>query len=174
MNISISNLFIPLLITSIIFYGVIKKVNIIDEFTVGAKENLHMAVELIPPLILLMTAVGMFISSGCPEKIAKVISPVTKALGFPDECVSLAFIRPISGSGALAALETILSTVSPDSYSGRVASVLMGSTETTFYTITVYFSSLKQKADTKIFIASIASDMAGFVFSALVVRLFFS
>lgn len=173
MNISLSDFFIPIFITLIMLLGVLKKVNIIDEFTVGAKENLYMAFELIPTLILLMTAVGMFISSGCPEKIAELISPITEKLGFPDECVSLAFIRPISGSGALATLETILSSVSPDSFAGRVASVLMGSTETTFYTITVYFSSLKQKADTKIFVASIASDLAGFVFSALVVRLMF-
>ena len=93
---------------------------------------------------------------------------------FPEECIPLAIVRPISGSGALACLETILSSVSPDSYSGRVASVLMGSTETTFYTIAVYFSAIKQKAYPSVFAAACLSDAMGFVFSALAVRLFFS
>lgn len=96
-------------------------------------------------LILLMTAVGMFTSSGAADIIASLLRPVTTFLGFPEECIPLAIVRPISGSGALACLETILSSVSPDSYSGRVASVLMGSTETTFYTIAVYFSAIKQR-----------------------------
>ena len=77
-------------------------------------------------LILLMTAVGMFTSSGAADIIAKLLRPVTTFLGFPEECIPLAIVRPISGSGALACLETILSSVSPDSYSGRVASVFNG------------------------------------------------
>lgn len=166
-----SDLFVPIIIAAVFFIGIFKKINVIEEFTKGAAEGLKTAVEILPSLILLMTAVGMFTASGAGELIAKAISPVTSFLGFPDECVCLAIIRPISGSGALAALETVLTGVSPDSYSGRVASVLMGSTETTFYTITVYFAALKQKADSKIFIAAAIADLAGFIFSALTVRL---
>lgn len=111
---------------------------------------------------------------GAADIIAKLLRPVTTFLGFPEECIPLAIVRPISGSGALACLETILSSVSPDSYSGRVASVLMGSTETTFYTIAVYFSAIKQKTYPSVFAAACLSDLMGFVFSALAVRLFFS
>lgn len=170
---NISDFFAPCLIAAVFIWGIIKKVNVTEEFTEGAKENLRTAAAILPSLILLMTAVGMFTASGASEIIAKLISPVTSALGFPDECVCLSIIRPISGSGALAALENILTACPPDSYTGRVASVLMGSTETTFYTITVYFSALKQKPDARIFIASAAADIAGFIFSALLVRLLF-
>ena len=154
--------------------GVTSKGDIVNVFCEGATENLKIAVGLIPMLILLMTAVGMFTSSGAADIIAKLLRPVTTFLGFPEECIPLAIVRPISGSGALACLETILSSVSPDSYSGRVASVLMGSTETTFYTIAVYFSAIKQKTYPSVFAAACLSDLMGFVFSALAVRLFFS
>ena len=164
------DIFAPALMVLILCYGLVKKVDIVNVFCEGATENLKIAVGLIPMLILLMTAVGMFTSSGAADIIAKLLRPVTTFLGFPEECI----VRPISGSGALACLETILSSVSPDSYSGRVASVLMGSTETTFYTIAVYFSAIKQKAYPSVFAAACLSDLMGFVFSALAVRLFFS
>ena len=164
------DIFVPALMVFILCYGLVKKVDIVNVFCEGAAENLKIALGLIPMLILLMTAVGMFTSSGA----ADIIRPVTTFLGFPEECIPLAIVRPISGSGALACLETILSSVSPDSYSGRVASVLMGSTETTFYTIAVYFSAIKQKAYPSVFAAACLSDLMGFVFSALAVRLFFS
>ena len=170
---NIFNNIVPLIIIGILIYGAVKKVNIIEEFAEGAKENLITAVEILPCLILLMTAVGMFTSSGAVEIIGKICSPLTDFLGFPSECISLAIVRPISGSGALATLETILSNTSPDSYAGRVASVLMGSTETTFYTITVYFAALKKKAYPCVFLSSIIADLAGFVFSALIVKIFF-
>ena len=165
------DIFVPALMVFILCYGLVKKVDIVNVFCEGATENLKIAVGLIPMLILLMTAVGMFTSSGAADIIAKLLRPVTT---FPEECIPLAIVRPISGSGALACLETILSSVSPDSYSGRVASVLMGSTETTFYTIAVYFSAIKQKTYPSVFAAACLSDLMGFVFSALAVRLFFS
>lgn len=170
---SLSSLFAPLLIAAILVYGLLKKVDIVAAFCEGAAENLKMAFGLLPMLILLMTAVGVFTASGACEIIADILSPVTSFLGFPNECIPLAIIRPVSGSGALACLETILSNVSPDSYTGRVASVLMGSTETTFYTIAVYFSAIKKKACTPIFIAAGLADITGFIFSALVVRSLF-
>lgn len=167
------DILIPVIITAILLWGAVRRVNIAEEFAEGAKENLITAAEILPMLILLMTAVGMFSASGAADIIADFVSPVTNFLGFPDECISLAVIRPISGSGALATLETILTGVSPDSYGGRVASVLMGSTETTFYTITVYFAALKKKPDSRVFIASAAADITGFIFAALTVKLFF-
>ena len=169
----LGNMFVPVLIILILSFGLIKRVDIVNAFCEGAAENLKVAAGLVPMLILLMTAVGMFTASSAADIIAKLLRPVTSFLGFPDECIPLAIVRPVSGSGALACLETILSNVSPDSYSGRVASVLMGSTETTFYTTAVYFSAIKQKAYPSVFAAACFSDAVGFVFSALAVRIFF-
>ena len=165
------DILIPAGITVILLAGVIRNIDIAAEFAAGAKESLMTVFEILPSLIILMTAVGMLSSSGAVDIIAGAISPVTGYLGFPKECVGLAVIRPVSGSGALCTLERIFSQVSPDSYAGRVASVLMGSTETTFYTISVYFSAIKQKASPIVFAGAFFADICGFVFSALIVRL---
>ncbi len=169
----VSDIFIPAVITFILLAGVVKEVDIAQEFMLGAKENLVTVFEILPSLILLMTAVGMFSASGAVDLIAGILSPMTQFLGFPKECVGLAVIRPMSGSGALCTLEDTLSKVSPDSYAGRVASVIMGSTETTIYTISVYFSAIKQRAYAAVFAGACFADLCGFVFSALIVRLYF-
>ena len=168
---SVSDLLIPLIICIVFVYALIKKVDIFNVFIQGAKENLIIAVDLIPPLIILLTAIEMLSASGTIKALSDLLSPLTQALGFPSECTSLALIRPISGSGALA--ESLFGDVSPDSYAGRVASVLMGSSETTFYTIAVYYSAVRIKAEAKVFISSLTADFTCFVFSALIVRLFY-
>lgn len=150
-----------------------KKVDIFNEFLSGAWDNIKVGVEILPALIGLMLCINMFKASGAIEAISGFIRPLTELLGFPEECVSLALIRPISGSGGLAVFENILSNNSPDSFIGRVASVLMGSTETTFYTIAVYYGVTKIKKTGQTLIASLSADFTGFVFSALVVRLMF-
>lgn len=166
-----SNYVIPFFITIIMIIGLAKKVDVFTEFTEGAKENLKASVSVLPSLIALMTAIGMFKASGALELISTVISPLTNFLGFPEECIPLAIIRPISGSGALAVFENILTDVSPDSFAGRVASVIIGSTETTFYTIAVYYGITKVKKTRQALPASIAADFTGFVLSALTVRI---
>lgn len=160
-----------MLICLILIYGAAKKVDIFQEFTVGAYENLKTAVDILPALILLVTAVGMLSASGAMDAFSRLVSPLLDKLGFPAEVLPLAMIRPVSGSGALAVLDNILETTGADSFSGRVAAVLMGSTETTFYTIAVYYSAVRLKAEIPVFISSLTADFAGFVFSALVVRL---
>lgn len=167
------DLFVPLLICFVFIYGLIKKVDIVDKFVVGAKENIKIAFELLPTLVLLMAAIQMLVSSGAISVLSDVLTPVTSFLGFPKECTSLALIRPISGSGALAMVESLYHTTSPDSFSGRVASVLMGSSETTLYTITVYYAAVRIKAEAPVFISSLTADFTCFVFSALIVRLMY-
>lgn len=166
-----SNYVIPFFIAIIMIIGLAKKVDVFTEFTEGAKENLKASVSVLPSLIALMTAIGMFKASGALELISTVISPLTNFLGFPEECIPLAIIRPISGSGALAVFENILTDVSPDSFAGRVASVIIGSTETTFYTIAVYYGITKVKKTRQALPASLAADFTGFVLSALTVRI---
>lgn len=155
----------------IMLAGLVKRVDVFTEFTEGAKENMKSAFEILPALIALMTAIGMFKASGGLEAISAAIAPLTDFLGFPRECIPLALIRPISGSGALAVLESILGEVSPDSFPGRVASVLAGSTETTFYTVAVYFGVTKVKKTRHAIASSLAADLTGFILSAVTVRL---
>ena len=166
-----SDYVIPFFIALIIIIGLVKKVDVFSEFTEGAKENLKAAVSVLPALVALMTAIGMFKASGALDFISSAISPLTSFLGFPEECIPLAIIRPVSGSGALAVFENILTDVSPDSFAGRVASVIIGSTETTFYTIAVYYGITKVKKTRQALPASLAADFTGFVLSALTVRI---
>lgn len=165
---------VPLIILVILLLGIIKRVSVTEEFIDGAKEGLKTALSILPTLVLLMTAVGMFTASGTAELISSRLSAVLQVLGFDPECLTLALIRPVSGSGAIAALEELLTKVSPDSLTGMTACVLMASTETTFYTISVYYSALKKKPGSRVFIAAAAADITGFILSSLVVKLWFS
>ena len=166
-----SDFIIPFFIALIMVIGLIKRVDVFGEFTEGAKENLKAAFDVLPALIALMTAIGMFKASGALEVISAAISPITGFLGFPEECIPLAIIRPVSGSGALAVFESILNDVSPDSFAGRVASVIIGSTETTFYTIAVYYGITNVKKTRHAVVSSLTADLTGFIISALTVRL---
>ena len=169
----IGDVFVPAVMTFILLAGVVKGVDIARVFAAGAKESLLVVFEILPTLVLIMTAVGMFSASGAVEAIANAVSPLTQFLGFPGECVGLAVIRPFSGSGALCTLEGVLEKVSPDSFSGRAACVMMGSTETTFYTISIYFAAIKRRAYPLVFAGACFADACGFVLSALAVRIFF-
>ena len=157
----------------VVLSGLIKKGDIFNVFISGAKENILIAFDILPTLILLMAAIQMLSVSGVMNWLGNVLSPITSFLGFPIECTTLALIRPISGSGALATLESLYKTISPDSYAGRVASVLMGSSETTLYTIAVYYSAVRLKAEAPVYISSLTADFTCFVFSALIVRLMY-
>lgn len=167
------DLIVPIIICLVFAYGLIKKVDIVDVFIEGAKENILIAFDLLPTLVLLMAAIQMLMASGAVNALSNALSPITSFLGFPKECTSLALIRPISGSGALAMLESLYKNISPDSFAGRVASVLMGSSETTLYTIAVYYSAVRLKAEAPVFISSLTADFTCFVFSALIVRLMY-
>ncbi len=169
----LSDVFIPAVIAFILLTGVVRGVDIAHEFSEGAKESLLTVFEILPSLILLMTAVGMLSAAGAVSALADAAAPLTQLIGFPKECMSLALIRPMSGSGALCTLEDILAKLPADSYAARVACVIMGSTETTFYTISVYFAAIKQKAYPIVFAGACFADACGFVFSALAVKIYF-
>jgi spore maturation protein B len=172
-KISFTFYIIPLIVGLIVIIAMVKKVAVFDEFLAGAWENIKVAVTILPALLGLMTAINMLRASGALDFISQLISPLTDFLGFPRECVSLALIRPVSGSGAISVYEGILRENGPDGFVGRVSSVLLGSTETTFYTIAVYFGVTKIKKTRQTLLASLSADFTGFVFSALTVRLIF-
>lgn len=171
--INITNYIMPLLIAFILLYGFFKKVDLFNEFLDGAWNNIKVGVQILPALLGLMLCINMIKASGAVIYFSNLIKPLTDYLGFPNECVSLALIRPISGSGGLALFQNVLKENGPDSLAGRVASVLMGSSETTFYTIAVYYGVTKVKKTRQTLAASLSADFTGFVFSALIVRLMF-
>ncbi|WMJ24124.1 spore maturation protein [Paludicola sp. MB14-C6] len=167
------NFIIPCFFGFILIYGMIKKVDIFDEFIAGAKEGLTTSIRILPTLIILMTCVGMFKVSGGIDLITYAIQPITSLFHIPNEIIPLALLRPISGSGALCIYKDVLVTNGPDSLVGRIASVLMGSTETTFYTIAVYYGATQIKKTRHTLACSLTGDLVGFIMSSLLVYLLF-
>ena len=161
---------IPLLIASVVLWGVCRRVPVFDRFAAGAKEGGLSALRLIPTLAGLLLAVNALRASGFTELLTGWLSPVTGRLGIPGEVVPLALLRPLSGSGSLAMLEDILRTAGPDSFAGTVACVLQASTETTFYTLTVYYGHLHITRTRHSLAAATTGDLAGVLFAALAVR----
>lgn len=143
------------------------------EFAAGAKENLAVCADILPTLIGLITAVGMFRASGGADLLTDAFSGVLTRLGFPHECLPLALIRPVSGSGALAVFESVIRECHPDSFAGRTASIIIGSGETTFYTMAVYFSAVKIKKTKHTLAASLTGDITSMIFSVLAVNILF-
>ena len=136
-----SDLIIPLLLAGAAACGTGRRVNVYAALTRGAEDGLTVLLHVIPALVGLLTAVSMFRASGAMDALARLCAPVLNLLGIPAETVPLMLVRPVSGSGALAVASDLMASHGPDSYIGRVAAVMLGSTETTFYTIAVYFGS---------------------------------
>ena len=169
----ISSLTIPVLLLLILLYAIFKKVAVYDTFIEGAKEGLAASVKIVAPLIGLLSAISMFRASGAMDIICSALSPFADFLGFPKEVLPLALIRPISGSGATALLNDIFKNFGTDNFIGRVASVVSGSTETTFYTIAVYFGYLGIKDIRYTAKASLLADISSFLIAAAVVKIIF-
>lgn len=164
---------IPFTVLFFVMYGLYKGVPVFDCFITGAKEGLNSAVQIIPPIVLLVTLVAMVNVSGAMDALTHVLAPLAKLLGLSPELLPLAFLRPISGSSALVVFENILSTHGADSLIGRTASVMMGSTETTFYTIAIYFAASKVKNTRHAVPSALVGDLVGFVVSAMIVKIIF-
>lgn len=162
---------IPVFITSFILFGLIRKVNVYECFVEGAKSGVESMFGIIAPLVGLMVAISMFRESGALELIADLLSPILSYVGLPAEVLPLAILRPISGSASLALVTDIFKTYGPDSVIGKIASVMMGSTETTFYTIAVYFGAVGIKNTRHTLPAALSADLTGIVLSAIIVHL---
>ena len=170
---SLSELVVPVLLCFTACYALGKRVDVYTALTRGAEEGLNVLVHILPSLIALLTAVYMFRASGAMEYLGALLAPALERVGIPPEVAPLLFIRPISGSGALAVGSELMATYGPDSYIGRVAAVMLGSSETTFYTIAVYFGATGIR-DTRYAIpAALCADLCGFVAASWAVRLFF-
>lgn len=166
-----SALFIPLLLIAVAAYGSYKKLDTFSLMIKGAKSGLEIAKGILPSLVVLLTAVYMLRASGAAEAAARFLSPLFEKLGIPPDCAPLMLLRPVSGSGALAIGAEIMERMGPDSYAGRCAAVMLGSTETTFYVIALYFGSLGIKKTRHAVPAALLADLTGFIIAALSVRL---
>lgn len=139
----ISDLIIPIIFITIILYGIMKDIDIYDTFIEGAKEGISTVVEVFPTLVGLMVAVGILRVSGTLDIISVLMSPITDMINFPTEVVPLTLMRLVSASAARGLLLDLFENFGPDSFIGRFASIMMSSTETIFYTISIYFMSIK-------------------------------
>ena len=158
---------IPLLLVSIPFYGlVIKKVKVYEVFVEGAKEGFNIAVRIIPYLVAILVAIGMFRASGALDIFISLFSPVLEAIGFPPENLLLAVMRPLSGSGSFGLLADLVKQYGQDSLFAKIGAAMFGSTETTFYILAVYFGSVGIKKVRHAVLAGLIADLVG-IFSAV-------
>ena len=161
------------LLVGIPLYGWVKGVKVYEAFVEGAKEGFNVAVRIIPFLVAILAAVGAFRGAGAMDALAKVLAPITGPLGLPAEVLPMALVRPLSGSGALGLLGNIFATpgLGPDSYAGRLASVLQGSTETTFYVLSVYCGSVGIVRYRHALAAGLLADFTGLTASVIIARM---
>ncbi|MEG8945671.1 nucleoside recognition domain-containing protein [Rosettibacter firmus] len=169
----ISIIAIPLIIFLFVIYGVIKKVKIYEEFVDGAKEGFNIGVKIIPYLVAMLMAIGIFRAGGGMDILVLILSPITNLIGFPAEAIPMALMRPLSGSGALGIMSEIISKHGPDSFIGILVSTIMGSTETTFYVLALYFGSVNIRKTRHAVAAGVLADIAGITGAFLIVKFLF-
>ena len=165
---------VPLLLFFCCTIALGKRENAYEHMLQGAGEGLALLVSIVPTLVLLLTAVTMLRASGAMELLTRWLAPIFHFVGIPPETAMLVLIRPISGSAAMAVAADLMVTYGVDSQIGRTAAVMLGSTETTFYTISVYFGAVGIRKTRYTVLAALVADFVGFFTAALTVRLFFS
>ena len=166
-----SVLFLPLLITVILVYGIKKKVAIYDVFIDGAKDGLKTCMEILPFIIGIFIAIEALTSSGAMDFIEHISQPFFNLLGIPKELISVIFLRPVSGSGSLVVVEKVMEETGPDSFIGRAASVMVGSCETVFYVLALYFGVTAVKKMRHAFTAGIIGYIAGVIASVYICKI---
>jgi spore maturation protein B len=169
----ISTLAIPMLILIFIGYGAIKKVKIYEVFVEGAKEGFDVAIRIIPYLVAMLVAIGIFRAGGAMEILIYALTPFTDFIGMPAEALPMAIMRPLSGSGSLGIMAEIIATHGADSFIGILVSTFFGSTETTFYVIAVYFGSVNIRKTRHALAAGLIADVAGILGAVFIVKLLF-
>lgn len=168
---SFSAIVLPSFVVIVILSGVVKRINVFDCFLQGARKGLETVVKLMPVLSALMLAVTVFVQTGAVNAVTKSLSGVFGFFGIPEEVIPLCLLSPVSGSGSLSIFEDILTRYGADSYAGRVASVIAGATETTFYAVTVYLGTAGIKKSGYVIPCALLGDMVSFICAAMTVRL---
>jgi spore maturation protein B len=162
------------MILTILGWGLIKKVKVYEVFVEGAKEGFDTAVRIIPYLVAMLFAVGIFRASGAMDVLTSILSPVTNLIGMPSEALPMAFLRPLSGSGSLGLMTEIMKAHGPDSFTGVLVSTMYGSSETTFYVLAVYFGAVQIKNARHAVPAGLIADLFGMLGALFVCRILFS
>jgi len=170
----ISKLAIPFLIILFVVYGLIKRVKVYESFVDGAKEGFNIAVKIIPYLVAMLIAIGIFRAGGAMDWLILILKPITNLIGMPAEVLPMALMRPLSGNGALGLMTDIMKVHGPDSFIGILVSTIQGSTETTFYVLAVYFGAVNIKRTRHAVPVGLIADVAGILGALFIVRLLFS
>ncbi|MFE1626644.1 spore maturation protein [Brevibacillus reuszeri] len=165
---------IPVMIAFVLLYGWSKRVPVYETFVEGAKGGLTTTIRILPHLIAMMVAVTMFRESGALELLLSAIKPALDAVHFPEEIVPLALLRPMTGTGSLAIATDLIAQYGPDSFLGRLAATMQGSTDTTLYVLTVYFGAVGIRNSAYALKVGLWSDLAGVIFSLIIVSYVFS
>ena len=169
----ISIIAMPLVILIIVSRGLKERISVFDVFLKGARDGIEITIKIFPTLVGLFVAIGLLRSSGILDFITKLISPILIMFQFPGEIVPLALLRPISGSASMAVATDIMAQNGVDSFVGVVASVIMGATETTLYTIAVYTSCIKIKKTRYILLAALVADITGIIASNIICKIIY-
>ena len=164
---------IPVLLFVIPVIAFIKKVKVYETFVDGAKEGFNVAVKIIPYLVAILVAIGMFRASGAMDLFIKLLSPLTDLIGLPAETLPAALMRPLSGSGSLGIATELMVEHGPDSFIGRLVSTFFGSTETTFYVIAVYFGAVGVKKTRHAIPGGLIGDLAGLLAALFICKIMF-
>ncbi|NLW64885.1 MAG: spore maturation protein [Clostridiales bacterium] len=167
------SLVIPLLVGSILMYALFHGTDVFSAMTLGAKDGLKTVFSILPALIALLPGIYMLRASGALDALSALLQPALEKIGIPSETVPLMLLRPLSGSAALAVGSDIMSASGTDSFAGRCAAVILGSTETTFYVIAVYFGAAGIKRSRHAVPAALIADITGFFTAVLFVNLLF-
>ncbi|HWP81484.1 MAG TPA: spore maturation protein [Bacteroidota bacterium] len=169
----VSLLTIPLVIFGFLTWGIVKKVRVYEVFVEGAKEGFNVAIRIIPYLVAMLVAIGIFRASGAMDVLTTILRPVTSLIGMPAETLPMALMRPLSGSGSLGIMTELMKVHGPDSFIGVLASTMYGSTETTFYVLALYFGSVQVKNTRHALPAGLTADVFGMLGAVLICRLLF-
>ncbi|PRX29884.1 spore maturation protein B [Orenia metallireducens] len=164
---------IPLIILLILIAAFIKKVKVYEVFTDGAVEGIAVGVKILPYLLAMLMAIAIFRASGALDIVLNQLAKPLSILGIPKEVIPLALIRPLSGTGSLGIVTDLINQYGPDSFIGRLASTMQGSTETTFYVAAVYFGAIGIKNSRHAILAGLLADLAGFLAAVFICRLVF-
>jgi spore maturation protein B len=164
---------VPFILFIVVLHGYIKKINIYDAFVKGAIEGLKTSIKIIPYLIAIFVAIGIFKSSQAMDYMVHIFQPIFSIFGVPEEILPLILMRPISGSGALAVVREIMSSFGPDSFPGMVSGVMMGSSETIFYTMALYYGSIGIEDHRHTLKASMISYFLSIIVSVFICNIFF-
>ncbi len=164
----VSSLAIPMVILLVVIYGVKQKNKVYDSFVEGVKEGINIVINIFPTLVGLFIAIGLLRTSGIIELVSKILQPILNLVKIPMEIMPLALLRPISGSASMAVATDIMKTYGVDSLIGIIASTIMGSTETTLYTIAIYTSAVGIKKIRYVLIAALTADIVGMIVSTVI------